>query len=216
MPSPIQELIDAGRAFGARGWIPAGAGNFSARIDEGTAFVTRSGTDKAELTEADLIPVPFHGPGPVGTSAETALHLALYRTYPSIGAVLHVHSPASTVLSRLAEEDGEDALVLNGWELQKAFAGVTTHEARVILPVLANDQDVDALARRAEAALAAIPPTVGYLLAGHGLYAWGRTVAEARRHTIALDFLLNAELELRRLRRYEPASNVWAAAGARR
>lgn len=201
MASSTVELIEAGRAFGARGWIPAGAGNFSVRLDAETAAVTRSGTDKAELTEADFLPVPLYGPGPAGTSAETALHLALYRRHPEIGAVLHVHSPASSVLSRLTEEEGRDAVVLQGWELQKAFAGVTTHEARVILPVLANDQDVDALAVRAEAALSAIPPTVGYLLAGHGLYAWGRTIAEARRHVIAIDFLLDAELRLRQARR---------------
>ena len=39
----------------------------------------------------------------------------------------------------------------------------------------------------------------GYLIAGHGLYAWGRDISEARRHLDAFEFMLGCELELRRL-----------------
>jgi len=40
----------------------------------------------------------------------------------------------------------------------------------------------------------------GYLIDGHGLYAWGRDMPEARRHLEAFEFLLHCELELRKLR----------------
>ena len=40
----------------------------------------------------------------------------------------------------------------------------------------------------------------GYLIDGHGIYAWGRDMAEARRHLEAFEFLLGCELDLRRLR----------------
>jgi methylthioribulose-1-phosphate dehydratase len=42
-------------------------------------------------------------------------------------------------------------------------------------------------------------PRSGYLIAGHGLYAWGRDLAEARRHLEAFEFMLACELEPRRL-----------------
>jgi methylthioribulose-1-phosphate dehydratase len=42
-------------------------------------------------------------------------------------------------------------------------------------------------------------PLSGYLIAGHGLYAWGRDLAEARRHLEAFEFMLACELEPRRL-----------------
>ena len=42
-------------------------------------------------------------------------------------------------------------------------------------------------------------PLWGYLIDGHGLYAWGRTMAEARRHLEAFEFLFHCELELRKL-----------------
>ena len=43
-------------------------------------------------------------------------------------------------------------------------------------------------------------PMWGYLIDGHGLYAWGRDMAEARRHLEAFEFLLGCELELRKLK----------------
>ena len=42
-------------------------------------------------------------------------------------------------------------------------------------------------------------PLWGYLIDGHGLYAWGRNMAEARRHLEAFEFLFHCELELRKL-----------------
>ena len=60
---------------------------------------------------------------------------------------------------------------LEGYELAKAIAGTTTHEAVIELPVLANSQDMPATAGQVEALLDA-GPLSGYLIAGHGLYAW--------------------------------------------
>ena len=66
------------------------------------------------------------------------------------------------------------------------------------VPVFPNTQDMPELAARVDAALDA-GPLWGYLIDGHGLYAWGRTMAEARRHLEAFEFLLGCELDLRRL-----------------
>ncbi len=48
-------VIEAGRAAAARGWVPATSGNFSARIDERSFAVTRSGVDKGALTADDIL-----------------------------------------------------------------------------------------------------------------------------------------------------------------
>ena len=55
------------------------------------------------------------------------------------------------------------------------------------------------LAAGAQVALLDRQPLWGYLIDGHGLYAWGRTMVEARRHLEAFEFLFAAELELRKL-----------------
>ena len=69
------------------------------------------------------------------------------------------------------------------------------------VPIFPNDQDVPRLAARVQEYMAGHPEVHGYLIAGHGLYTWGRSVEEACRHVEAFEFLLACEIELRRLGR---------------
>jgi len=198
-------IVEAGRWLDARGWCPATAGNISARIGPGRAAITASGRHKGRLAAGDVLAVDLDGRALDATaaasglraSAETLLHCALYRRYPGCGAVLHGHSVPATVLSR--REPGQ-ALRLAGYELLKAFAGVESHDAALDLPLFDNDQDIPRLAalvdRRLDAA--PLPLLPAYLIRGHGVYAWGRDMAEAMRHMEALEFLLACELETRR------------------
>jgi methylthioribulose-1-phosphate dehydratase len=198
----VEAVIQAGRFAAGRGWVPATSGNFSARIDPGRIAITRSGREKGSLAPGDICALTLAEPLPSGISAEAPLHVALYSKMPGIGAVFHVHSPAAAVISRL--HANAPFLRLQGWELQKAFTGVASHEAAVEVPIFANDQDTVALARRIEAVLfEEILDTTrapGYLLAGHGLYAWGATPAEASRHLEAFDALFGLELEMMRVK----------------
>lgn len=195
-----RQLIEATRELAARGWTPATSSNFSLRLDGRHAVITVSGRDKGRLTEADFMTVDFRGQ-PVASehrpSAETLLHTQLYLRDPDIGCVLHTHSLTQTVASRLFA--GERKVVLEGYELLKAFPGNESHETRLELPVLPNSQDMAELAAEVDRLLTE-EPLSGYLIDGHGLYAWGRDLAEARRHLEAFEFLLACELELRRLR----------------
>jgi methylthioribulose-1-phosphate dehydratase len=79
----------------------------------------------------------------------------------------------------------------------KAFSGVVTHEHKELVPVLENSQDYVALAGALESALRKYPGSHGVLLRRHGLYTWGESIAGARRHLEALEFLF--EVEARRL-----------------
>jgi methylthioribulose-1-phosphate dehydratase len=193
------EIVSTARELAARGWTPATSSNFSMRLDEAHAAITVSGLDKGRLTEDGVMVVDLDG-RPVATeqrpSAETVLHTRLYRRDAGIGCVLHTHSLVQTVASRVFAPSG--GVRLEGYELAKAIAGTTTHEAVIELPVLANSQDMPATAGQVEALLDA-GPLSGFLIAGHGLYAWGRDLAEARRHLEAFEFMLACELELRRL-----------------
>lgn len=198
-PEIAAAIADAGRFAASRGWVPATSGNFSARLDAGSAAVTRSGIDKGNIRPQDLVAVAISGPPPAGVSAETPLHTARYRSDSTTGAIVHVHTVAATVLSRADAQRGY--VELEGFEMHKSLSGITTHESVVRLPVFANDQDTVALAERIEGRLGGDPPVPGYLLAGHGLYAWGATMVDARRHLEGLEFLLQCELEERRLRR---------------
>lgn len=195
------EIVDAGRFLYQRGWSPATSSNYSARIDDQHIAVTVSGRHKGQLAAGDVMVVDLAGK-PVQSngrsSAETRLHTVLYEIFPDVGAVLHTHSVKATVLSRLLEPG--EPLVLEGYELQKAFTGVDTHESVLSVPVFDNTQDIDALARDTKAWFTDHPDQPGYLIRGHGLYTWGKTMADCLRHVEAFEFLFECELETMRVR----------------
>lgn len=187
-------LVETGRRLDARGWAPATAGNYSARLDDGSFAVTVSGRHKGRLTEADIMRVDTEGRSLDGgkPSAETALHLALYRLFPEAGAVLHGHSPQAVGLSRafpLARE-----WVIEGHELLKAYPGFTTHEASARLPIVDNSQDMAAIDAAVTPSLLAPGAIPAYLIRAHGLYAWGKDLDEAERVLEATEWLIAAEL----------------------
>lgn len=193
------EIIVNVRELAALGWTPATSSNFSRRLDERHAAITVSGRDKGRLNEADIMVVDFDG-NAVGSdhrpSAETLLHTQLYARFPEVGCILHTHSRNQTVASRLFAGAGH--VRLEGYELLKAFRGNETHETAIDVPVLPNNQHMPTLAAQVDALLDA-GPMWGYLIDGHGLYAWGRDMAEARRHLEAFEFLFDCELDIRRL-----------------
>jgi methylthioribulose-1-phosphate dehydratase len=192
-------VIEFGHRASRRGWVPATSGNFSARAADGQIAITRSGVDKGSLELTDILRQPLAEPLLPGSSAEAGLHTRLYADHPDIGAVFHVHSLAASVLGRTHSAQG--AIVFEGWELQKALHGVRTHEARVTLPVFANTQAITALADEVATRFAQAPADAllapGYVIAGHGLYAWGADASQAWRHLEALDALLSYLLAMR-------------------
>ncbi|HVC47353.1 MAG TPA: methylthioribulose 1-phosphate dehydratase [Terracidiphilus sp.] len=200
--SEKEALCATARWCYAQGWVPATSGNFSVRAGE-RIWITPSGIDKGALIPEDLIEVdleghgPAHGPRP---SAETVLHVVLFRERKEAAAVLHVHSIWNTLLSERFAAIGY--LPLEGYELLKALSGVATHIHLERVPVIENSQDYGALAQALGESLASHPASHGVLLDRHGLYTWGQSVADARRHLEALEFLF--EVEGRRLLARQP------------
>ena len=181
----------------ARGWVPATSGNFSVRAGV-HILITPTGLDKGTLTPADLLEIDPEGRAIAGRgrpSAETSLHTVIYHARPQAHAILHVHSIWNTLLSGQFASTG--FVPLEGYELLKGLSGVTTHAHRERIPIVENSQDYKKLASELAAALTENSGAHGVLLSRHGLYTWGESVAEARRHLEALEFLF--EVEGRRL-----------------
>lgn len=186
------QLCSVGHELYRRGMVPATSGNFSARLRDGHILITESGAHKGHLQPGDLLLIDRDGHSLDGRrpSAETALHLQIYARQPATNAVLHPHSVNATLLSRRAAAE----LVLDGYELLKAFPGIATHETRVTVPVFDNDQDIPRLAARVDEWMQQQQHTIGYLIRGHGFYAWGDSVSAAMRHVEALEFLFECAL----------------------
>src|SRR5215467_10052443 len=186
-----ESLAEIGRGFYARGWALGTSGNFSAVVSREPLrlAITSTGLDKGGLTPAHFLEIDnaanvVRGDG--RPSAEALLHLAIVRGVAA-GAVLHTHSVWSTVLSGTHARHG--GIALEGYEMLKGLAGVKTHKHREWLPILENSQDMVELADRVSKTLeqAGIH---GFLLHEHGLYTWGESLAEAKRHVEILEFLM--------------------------
>jgi methylthioribulose-1-phosphate dehydratase len=205
----IDALCATARWCYAKGWAPATSGNFSIRADANQSssssriLITPSGLDKGTLTPADLLEVDSDGRPVSGAgkpSAETGLHLVLYRARPAARAILHVHTVWNTLISGYYAPRG--FVPIEGYEILKGLSGVTTHQHYEQIPILENTQDYGALCAKLAEALDNYPAAHGVLLSRHGLYTWGESVAEARRHLEALEFLF--EIEMRRLLGTQP------------
>jgi methylthioribulose-1-phosphate dehydratase len=179
----------------ARGWTPASAGNFSARVDADRVAITRSGTDKGALALSDVLILPLADEPAREASAEAPIHWALYRRERAIGAIAHAHPPSMTLVSLMPDATG--GIALEGLELLKALPGITTHESRIVVPVIPNTQDMVGLAAR----LSYRAEVPALLLAGHGAYTWGPDADAAFRAMEALEYMFDLEWRRRQLPR---------------
>ena len=189
-----KQLIDAGRFIDSKGWVPATSGNFSARLPDGTIAITVSGKHKGQLKLDDIMQIDADANSLDGKkpSAETVLHTSLYKRFPDIHSILHPHSLNATLISRIFKNE----IVLEDYELLKALDGIATHESRFVVPIFSNDQNIPRLAELVEQYLDNHTACYAYIIAGHGLYAWGSSVQKTLRHLEALDFLFDCEIRL--------------------
>src|SRR5262249_4928641 len=163
-----------------RGWVLGTSGNFSAVLskDPLKLAITASSVHKGRLTAADILrcdeggverPVESAGPdrpAPRPPSAETLLHFEVARRRRR-GAVLHTHSVWTTILSDMYGPDG--GFAIEGYEMLKGLAGVSSHEHREWIPIVDNDQYMPRLAQRVGALLDEEPAVHAFLLRCHGL-----------------------------------------------
>jgi len=78
------------------------SGNASARIDDGHIVITPSSVAYQEMTADDLVVLDLDGEqldGQRPPSSEKLLHLACYRAFPEVGAVLHSHPRYATMFA---------------------------------------------------------------------------------------------------------------------
>lgn len=180
--------------FYRRGWCLGTSGNFSARLqdDPFQLLITRSGLDKGSVGLDDWIVVDGEGRPAQGEdgkpSAEALLHAAVARQVDA-GSVLHTHSVCATLVSEHFRPQG--GVKIRGYEILKGLRGTMTHESEIFLPVVDNSQDMQELYARVEPLLAIRQQPQGFLIAGHGLYTWGESIQEAKRHVETLEFLLD-------------------------
>ena len=189
---PAAELAAAGGEFYRRGWVMGTSGNFSVLLARRPMrlCITASGNEKGALDETHFLELDDNAEILEGfgkPSAETLLHLTIYRLVPKARSILHTHSVWGTILSDRYFENG--AIEIEGYEMLKGLSGVQTHQHKEILPIVENSQDYVALSHVIENVVSENKKIHGIYLRRHGLYTWGETVADAKRHVEIFEFL---------------------------
>jgi methylthioribulose-1-phosphate dehydratase len=207
---PRDTLIRHAAVFHARGWMAGTAGNLSARADDGV-WITASGRSKGALSRADFVRLAPDGTpaSPKGRtaaktaapaprpSAESGIHLAIYRLFPEARACYHVHTVESNLAARLGTTDW---LPLPALEMLKGF-GLAPSDLPVAAPVFDNLDRVADIAHDIERRFAAEPPALPVLLIrNHGLTTWGPDMEAAFNHVELAEYVFRYLVVARLLR----------------
>jgi L-ribulose-5-phosphate 4-epimerase len=179
--------LAANLALPAHGLVTLTWGNASA-IDRDTGLVAikPSGVSYAELTADELVVLELDGrivDGSRRPSTDTPTHLALYRAFAEIGAVVHTHSSWATVWAQAQRE-----IPLLG----TTHADLSPHPIPLTRPLTEDEIDDDYEGATGAALIEAVrergPSEVPCaLVRGHGPFCWGETAPAAVEHAVTLE-----------------------------
>lgn len=195
---PRPTLIAAARQFYQMGWMVGTAGNLSARMPDGSFWITASGCPKGQLTTDDFVlmtldtckgegclaptqPNPHRRP-----SAETSIHAAIYRLFPDVQACYHVHSIEANLVSRFVIGD---ALPLPPLEMLKGL-GVWEENPQVAMPIFANHLEVSRIASEICTRFKVTMPQVpALLIRDHGVTVWASSLEGASNYLEVAEYI---------------------------
>lgn len=210
---PIPELMcELCRQFYALGWVSGTGGGISIRAAEGI-YMAPSGVQKERLAPGDMYLLDGREldevkvlRGPEDTSLKLSecrpLFFNAYKLRDA-GAVLHSHSLWATLASRMFAGPRADGVVVGefvcrGLEMQKGLRGMGCFDT-VRVPIIANTARESELTASMAAAMEAYPAVDAVLVAGHGVYVWGASWAQAKTQAECYDYLFRAVVEANRL-----------------
>lgn len=173
-----RQLLAVCRKLPANNLATGSTGNISARDPAGGGIVIkRTSIPYDEMTEDDFVVLDPDGailsaPGGTKPSFETPTHLALYKAFPEVGAILHTHIPMTIVLAA-----GRDAIESNltptGRRLLK--------KPLPVIPFIENGTE-----DMAERVTEAIRGNVGVVIRNHGPFIVGESIKSVFERTVAL------------------------------
>ncbi|MEI2582543.1 methylthioribulose 1-phosphate dehydratase [Scytonema sp. PRP1] len=188
---PRLELICAARHFYQQRWMVGTAGNLSARLPDGSFWITASGRSKGELEPGDFVRIHPNGnveqPSPdVKPSAETAIHQVVYALFPEANSCYHVHSVEANLVSRFVKGD---TLPLPPLEMLKGL-GVWEENPDCGMPIFANHLQVsriaDQIKERFTRTSAQLP---ALLIRDHGVTVWASSPKTACNYIELVEYI---------------------------
>lgn len=171
-------------------------GNLSARLPDGSIWITVRGVRKDELHPEDLVRVDRAGVVQEGSgepSTELALHLRIYERREDVGAIVHAHPPVATGFAVAGEPIPDDSLAEAAARL--GFVPVVPFAAPGTAEMAAGLEEY-------------LNGTLALLLANHGAVALGIDPEDACRRMERLELVAQTLLTARLLGGARPFSEM--------
>ena len=173
-----QQVYAANMELPRRGLVTFTWGNVSG-IDreKGLVVIKPSGVEYDELTPEKLVVMSLDGErveGELNPSSDTKTHLELYKAFPTLGGIVHTHSPYAVAWAQA----GADIPCYG-----------TTHADYFYGPIpCARHRTKDELDEDYEKNTGIDPVAVpGVICHSHGPFTWGKDAAQAVYHAVVLE-----------------------------
>lgn len=189
---------DAGRRLHREGLVARTWGNLSLRVSSELFVITPSGIVYEQMRPEQIVPVSLRDlsyTGRLKPSSEKAMHAAIYRHRPEIGAVIHTHQSAASSLAAARKDLREIP------PKTREILGPVVRTAAYALP---------GTRKLAKATIRALQGTNAALLANHGAVCTGRDMTDAfdvctELESLCQAFIESAVMKLAGGARYTPA-----------
>lgn len=199
-----EDVVLHAKKMWAAGLVAGSAGNVSRRVSTDRIAITPTSLQYDALGVDDVVLIDLASGKAVESirepSYELPMHLAIYRSHPEVGAVVHTHAPYVTALSVLRRPLPpiiDEMLVWLGGPVEVADYAFTGTEA-----VGTN-------------AVRTLGDRTGILLANHGNLCVGRDLDHALHIAVVMEACARVYLEALRVGEPVPLPNEAMVAGRR-
>lgn len=191
-----QQVVQANQEIVRQGLVISTFGNVSGIAREaGLVAIKPSGVPYESLKPADIVVTDLDGKiveGRLKPSSDLDTHLALYRAFPGIGAVVHTHSEYATVWAQAGR-----SIPCYGTTHADYFYGAVP-----VTPMLSKEEVQNEYVRNTGETIVrcfrehSLEPTSisAVLVAGHAPFCWGSTLEDAVHHAVILEFVARIAL----------------------
>ena len=183
------EVLEANLELVRRGLVIYTFGNASGVSREQNLIVIKpSGVPYDRMKPEHMVVTDMHGnvvEGNLKPSSDMATHALLYREFPSIGGVVHSHSRHATAWAQARKE-----IPCFGTTHADYFCGAVPVTDALSAEEIEGEYELNtgvAIVRRLKGQDPLGCPAI--LVAGHGPFAWGRTVSDAAHNAVIVEEL---------------------------
>ena len=166
--------------------------------EAGLVAIKPSGVAYDRMTAEDIVVVDLEGKPVEGTlrpSSDLPTHLALYRAFPTVGGIVHTHSPKA-----VAWAQARRGIPAFGTKHADHFHGAVPCTRELTPAEVADDYELNTgrvIEERFHDLDAEAFPCV--LVAGHGPFTWGPTPRKAVENAVALEQIAAMALDTLRI-----------------